>query len=331
MKNIAAKVDNISTLGDDGFNSLMEENENAVLSSGQTLDPSNESTPDPDTSQMARAMTMASQSADFYTDGGVADAYVLSAVGSWEQPAAYRDGMRVRFIPGNENTAASTINVSTIGVVALVDEEGVALVAGAVPADVQVTAVYHGVDANFRITNVAGGVNTGSLVFISEQVASTDSSIDFTDLDGTYKTYVIELINVVPVTDQPLHIRTSVNNGGSFDSSDYQWAVQSVDSNASIVDAGNPSDAEIKPFGTQFVGGEGVGESLNITCKLMDFASTAFYKQIKIDGSYTDTAGDVTTVSSAGMRSDEAAVNAIRFFFAADDIASGTFKLYGVK
>lgn len=151
MKNIANKTDGISTLGDDGFNSLMEENENAVLASGQTLDSSNESTPDPDTSQLARSITEASQSAQFYTDGGTADTYVLSAVGSWEQPTAYRNGQAVRFAPGNNNTGASTVNVSSIGVKDLVDASGSALTGGELVAGVEVTIVYNSGSDHFRI------------------------------------------------------------------------------------------------------------------------------------------------------------------------------------
>jgi len=151
MKNLANKVDDISTLPANGFNSHAEENENAVTASGQTLDATSETTPDPDTQQLARAMTICTQSADFYADGGVANAYVLNVVGSWVQPTAYFSGMRVRFIPANANTTSCTINVISLGVKNLKNNDGSNLVSGDLSSTRLVEAYYNLAADEFRI------------------------------------------------------------------------------------------------------------------------------------------------------------------------------------
>src|SRR3990167_1110094 len=91
------------------LNSVRSESNNAITNSGQT--------PAVGTlTQTSIAMAIYAAGGNFYTDSGAADAYVLTAVGTKNTPHAYFNGMSVRFLPGNVNTGASTINVATLGV-----------------------------------------------------------------------------------------------------------------------------------------------------------------------------------------------------------------------
>ena len=149
MRDIASKVDNVDTLSAAEFNSYMSELENAVTKSGITLDPAG----GPDTSavMLAQAVTRAAQGGMSYEDSGAADAYVLTASGGFEAPAAYFDGQLVMFQAGNANTGASTINVSTIGVTDLKDATGTALAADAIAADAYYIAKYNLAGTEFRV------------------------------------------------------------------------------------------------------------------------------------------------------------------------------------
>lgn len=71
-----------------------------------------------DTEQIAKALAVHVGALDFYSDGGAANDYVLSPIGSGDAlnvgPPALYEGMKVRFIPDNSNTGAATINVDAI-------------------------------------------------------------------------------------------------------------------------------------------------------------------------------------------------------------------------
>lgn len=96
------------------LNGFAAENNNLIASTGQTLSAS-------DNTQTAKAVASYAANADFYTDSGSANAYVLSPItyGTNQTnytPLAYLNGMRVRFKAQNANTATSTVNVNGLGV-----------------------------------------------------------------------------------------------------------------------------------------------------------------------------------------------------------------------
>lgn len=100
------------------YNPSQDELENSVTDSGQALGG--------DRFQLSRGMAINASGADYYDDSGVADAYVLSKPGtsSLRSPPAYFEGMRIRFRPTNNNTGASTVNVTGVGAVSILKEDG---------------------------------------------------------------------------------------------------------------------------------------------------------------------------------------------------------------
>ncbi len=126
------------------FNELMsQELQNAVLESGQTLDAG-------DLTQLGKALAIYGAAGDFYTDGGAADAYVLTPQGTRQAPPTLIDGMRVRFIAGNTNTGASTVNVNGIGVTAI-EQGGSALVGGEIVTGQIIELSYNTSNASFTL------------------------------------------------------------------------------------------------------------------------------------------------------------------------------------
>jgi hypothetical protein len=109
MRDIATKVTG-SSLTADEFNDIPTELENAITAAGIALSAG-------DLTQLRKAIAHYVGNASFYTDTGVADAYVATPIGTNPAPPAYVDGMAVEFIIGNTNTGASTINVNGLGVV----------------------------------------------------------------------------------------------------------------------------------------------------------------------------------------------------------------------
>jgi len=136
------------------LNSARSEVNNIITNSGQSITTSN-------LNQLGIAAAVYAAGADFYTDSGVADAYVLSAIGSKQTPNAYFTGMRVRFIVGNTNTGASTVNVATLGVKNIKGRDGTSdPSAGDFPAGQIIDLTYNG--TNFI---VSAGVAYAASIF----------------------------------------------------------------------------------------------------------------------------------------------------------------------
>lgn len=175
--------------------------------------------------------------------------------------------------------------------------------------------------------------SSGGRVLLETQTASNSSSIDFTsNINSNYKKYEIEFINVIPQTDDvDLTLRVSTDGGSTFiTSSDYSYITYGMNSSVSTFYASNASaTSRIKFTGDNM--GNSTGESCsgivniynpadttnykNLTATVVKRSSLARFSQYECGGSY------IGSVS---------AINGIRFLAESGNIASGTFKLYGV-
>jgi hypothetical protein len=114
---------------------------NLATSAGLTLDVYNVGT-DTDLTMAAQAVARYASGGIEFTDSGSANAYVLSGTGAFVVPKAYFLGQIIMFAPGNANTGASTVNANSVGVKALMNYAGSALVGGELIANVMVAARY---------------------------------------------------------------------------------------------------------------------------------------------------------------------------------------------
>lgn len=125
------------------FNQGNNELENTITSTGQTPAAGN-------LFQVSKAIADYAGGGDFYTDSGAADVYVLSVIGSKQAPTTYADGLRVRFVVGNTNTGASTVNVATLGVKNIV-LNGIALAPGLLISGKEVDLSYDNANSRFEL------------------------------------------------------------------------------------------------------------------------------------------------------------------------------------
>ena len=121
-------------------NSVTDELKLAVTATGQSLAAGTGNDPSPDL--LAKSLTITAQTAHSYQDSGASDAYVLTRTGSLEQPDSYIEGMRITFITANQNTGASTVNVSSLGVKAIVKAGDIALSSGDISEDTYMELIY---------------------------------------------------------------------------------------------------------------------------------------------------------------------------------------------
>lgn len=140
----ASKVDGVSTEPAAEYNSFYADLISILSSFGITPDGAQ-------TDQLAKSIASFGLTGRYFSESGAADAYVLTAApNTRKMPGAYLTGMIVEFVPGNVNTGASTINVSSLGVKAIKKADGTtALSAGDIVASGLTKLWYDG--TNFRM------------------------------------------------------------------------------------------------------------------------------------------------------------------------------------
>ena len=178
------------------------------------------------------------------------------------------------------------------------------------------------------LNNLPGGGGSGSWVKISTKTAANSANITFTDISNTFPTYILMIRNLVPVSASSLVMRTSSNNGTSYDSgaSDYF---------TNIAASGNGSWAGV---------GDATGSSIQLSVGYASNTMTtnvqdALTSEIRMDNlgsaSYAFITGIGNYKSSSytnrpffrGYRQSTTAINAISLFMTSGNISSGTFTL----
>lgn len=110
-----------------------------------------------DLEQVAKSISNHVASADYYTDTGSSTAYVLSPQSPKKAPTILDEGMRVRFIPANTNTASATVNINSLGVKNIKTANGQDLEAGDIEVGRAIELAYDGTD--FLLANDARSIN----------------------------------------------------------------------------------------------------------------------------------------------------------------------------
>jgi len=187
------------------------------------------------------------------------------------------------------------------------------------------------------ITSLPSGVSGSSLVLISEQTASSSSTISFTSgIDSTYKEYIFKFIDIHPSVNQAaFQFNMSADSG-----SNYNVTKTSSMFRAYHNEAGNDTALAYHPQqdltqGTGFQTiGYGIGtdndQSLSGELHLFEPSSTTFVKHFIATCNLYE-AGDYNQQQFlGGYGNTTSAVDAIQFKADSGNIDAGTFKLYGV-
>ena len=124
------------------WNQVPSELQNIIEQTGQALT-------NADLNQVGKGVAEYVANGNFYTDSGIADAYVLTGIGSKQSIQSYVNGMEVGFLPTNTNTGSSTVNVAGLGVKNIVDTG----TAGIILSGVLVTLRFRSGSDDFEISN----------------------------------------------------------------------------------------------------------------------------------------------------------------------------------
>ncbi len=126
------------------WNEVPSEIQNVIEGLGQTLTSG-------DLNQLGKAIAGYVSNGNFYTESGIADAYVLSVVGLKQRAPTYTNGFKITFIAGNTNTGASTVNVAGLGVKNIKLSGGGNPLAGSISG--RVALIFDGPNDRFELLN----------------------------------------------------------------------------------------------------------------------------------------------------------------------------------
>lgn len=170
----------------------------------------------------------------------------------------------------------------------------------------------------------------GSNQLISTQTASSSATINFTGLTSAYGYYYVVYWGVLPGTSTAqLGVRVSTDNGSTYSTTGYYYAAtqQSTLPQTTTQSAANGTLYSIA--GTAANNSPNTGAGI---LKIINPSQSSSYHQLSNKIVYVAPDGTVQTVIGACVWTSATAINAFQFIYGVGggNIASGTFKLYGV-
>jgi hypothetical protein len=189
------------------------------------------------------------------------------------------------------------------------------------------------------VSNGAGALPSfgsgGGYSKISSVTASGSATVSFTDLTSAYMSYVVIMDSVAPATDDVyLQMRTSTNNGSSYDSGagNYAYAGASQESGGSSRTLLS-SSATFMPLcynGAASGIGNNISENLSGFVQIFNPSRVAWCRIIGQSNWNMPDGTQFSNASFSGIRRTAADVDAIQFSMSSGNIATGTFTLYGI-
>jgi len=173
---------------------------------------------------------------------------------------------------------------------------------------------------------------------LSTVTASNSATVDIeTTFDSTYDVYVIVADNVLPATDQAsLWCRLKIN--GSYQSTNY---VGTSGYFSSDVATPTSTSYSVASPATQILIGEGAGLTNEVyggtrfIMNVFDVTSTVTRKQVTWDGcAIARSSNDFRQsrlIGAARYEGGNEALTGVRFLMSSGDIATGSFRLYGIN
>lgn len=159
---------------------------------------------------------------------------------------------------------------------------------------------------------VWASVASSPTTLITTTTASAASSVNFTGLSSSYRAYIVRLINLVPSTNNAqFYIRTSTNNGSSYDSTsgDYRWVAYYQDT-ATPNYTGANSATEVRMGASWSSTATNGGGCIDV---YLWNPSNASRTNISFTGGFIDGSGIYNILMGGGARlSTTGAVNAVQ-------------------
>ena len=167
----------------------------------------------------------------------------------------------------------------------------------------------------------------GALVLIQETIVTSGvSAVTLTGISSSFNVYKIVFNNVVPDTDaQTLKLR--VTTSGTPDSdSEYDDGLMIMKSSGAFSFTNGTNQDHIA-FTTS---GTATGEELNGVLHLFNFQNSSINSFATVEIASLNSSSALRSQTGGFMHTVAEANDGVSFFFDSGNIASGTFKLYGL-
>lgn len=171
----------------------------------------------------------------------------------------------------------------------------------------------------------------GALVLLETQTASASASLNFVSwYSATYDDYAIELVSILPATDNvTARFRVSTDGGGTWDSGSNYVSVYRYMSSAGtngVVNAGSATLWEV----CGNLDSAATGGGLNGSYHFYNPANTAGSKHLAGAITFLHNDTNYYRTDHGDWYTPTSAVNGIQLSMSSGNIASGTMRIYGV-
>ena len=170
---------------------------------------------------------------------------------------------------------------------------------------------------------------SGSLVLIDSATASNSSTVSLggSDWDSSYDVYMVIYDKIICDTDQKNFQIRVLKSSSADTTSNYDQAYKKLDSTTSFPTRQNENQAY---WSTEELGTSTQVQN-NGVLYLLNFNNGSEYSFITLEESSFNSLSQSTGRQGGGVHTVASASNGIQFFMASGNIASGEFKLYGLR
>jgi len=189
----------------------------------------------------------------------------------------------------------------------------------------------------YAFTGTVSGVDAGSMVKISSQTASASSSISFTGIDSTYRTYCFKFINIHPETNNMiLSFQGSTNGGSSYGVTMTTTAFRAyhneADTSANLDyvaswDLAQSTNYQYLAEGIRTSDPDG---SASGELWLFNPSSTTYVKHFMSNVNYMQAGSETINLRIGGYFNTTSAINGIDFKMSLGNIDDGIITMYGI-
>ena len=189
------------------------------------------------------------------------------------------------------------------------------------------------------ITTLPASISGGAMTLISEQTASSSSSISFTSgIDSTYDSYVFKFINIHGSADSyDFSFNFSVDSGSNYNvakTTTFFSALHTEDGSETSLAYRTGNDLA-QGTGFQATGASNLGndndQNLCGELQLFNPSSTAFVKHFISKFNFTEYRDRSYNGCIAGYGNTTSSIDAVRSQMVSGNIDSGVIKLYGIS